>query len=153
MITIDHDYKIPSDNLAQYSADEINRQEVTHEFMLDHINGAYGLFECCYFWRGDDAAEMGLDPWQIVDDFEYFHKPDTRVFVERKHLIKVLLDIRNGVDVVIDRCEQEGNDTHESKTYIAAFERFRELTNVRDTQRKIKSPLVGAFYQNLGGAS
>lgn len=130
-IVVKHFYGVPSDNVAQYCADELNRQEVTHEFMLNPSLGL-GMFDDFYFWRGDDWQEMGMDPWQIVDDFDYYAKPDTRVFVERKILIAVLRTLMTDLGKKIDKLDETERG---SKNQITALKLYYQLTTTYDEMR------------------
>ena len=72
---IPHEYTYASENPAQWHADQIDRQEVTADWYLEHMCDA-PLFR----WV-DGQVEYNLDPWRLCDmvpDFE------CRLFVQRR---------------------------------------------------------------------
>ena len=80
-----HQYKNASDNLAQYEADQIGRQEVTVDWYLDNMIDA-----CVFRWMDDEAQEMGMDPWRFYMDLpiepEDVKDRGWRLFVQRKDM-------------------------------------------------------------------
>ena len=82
---ISHSYRNASDNLAQYHADQIDRQEVTVDWYLDNMIDA-----CVFRWTSDEDAEMGLDPWRFYMDLpldpEEVKERGWRLFVQRKDM-------------------------------------------------------------------
>jgi len=80
-----HEYLNASDNLAQYEADQIGRQEVTVGWYFDHM-----CDEAVFRWTSDEEAEMGLDPWRYYADLPI--EPEDaiargwRLFVQRKDM-------------------------------------------------------------------
>lgn len=82
---IPHSYLNANDNLAQFHADQIGRQEVTVDWYLDH------MIDACFFrWTGDENEEMGLDPWRYYADLpiepEDAKKRGWRLFVQRRDM-------------------------------------------------------------------
>jgi len=61
---VEHNYVNASDNIAQYEADQCNRQQVTIEQYAEYW-GQYGI-PVWHFNRL--TAEIGLDPWFQVND-------------------------------------------------------------------------------------
>ncbi len=82
---IEHEYRQASDDEAQWSADQIDRQEVTLEFYLEHMTD-----EAAFIWM--DNMDMGLDPWKLTDDPSYFLKEGQRLFVQRKDMRRLGLN-------------------------------------------------------------
>ena len=82
---IPHSYLNASDNVAQYHADQIGRQEVTVDWYLDHMIDA-----CVFRWTGDEDEEMGLDPWRYYADLpiepEDVKARGWRLFVQRRDM-------------------------------------------------------------------
>lgn len=82
---VPHLYFNASDNLAQYMADQIGRQEVTVDWYLDHMIDA-PLFR----WTSDEDADLGLDPWRFYMDLplepEEVIARGWRIFVQRKDM-------------------------------------------------------------------
>lgn len=82
---VPHKYFNASDNLAQYEADALNRQEVTVDWYLQHMIDA-----SIFIWIGDAHAECGLDPWRFHYDLplepEEMKKLGRRIFVQRKDM-------------------------------------------------------------------
>ncbi len=80
-----HNYTDASDNLAQYEADQLDRQEVTVDWYLDNMIDA-----CLFRWTGDEDAELGLDPWRFHMDLpiepEDAKERGWRIFVQRKDM-------------------------------------------------------------------
>lgn len=76
---IAHKYKNASDNRAQWEADQIGRQEVTGDWWREHM-----CDEPLFAWTSDFDAEMGLDPWRIIDGPDDL--PNARLFVQRKDM-------------------------------------------------------------------
>lgn len=80
MPIVPHNYINALDNPAQYAADmlPVDRQEVTKDWFIENM---------CAFpswvWRGDDVAQMGLDPWKLYPDLD--HDP-RRLFVQRRDM-------------------------------------------------------------------
>lgn len=109
---VPHFYERPSDNLAQYRADAIDRQQVRGDWLQfrgDRLidSELVADFPCVYIWRGDNADDLGLDPWHICDDFDYWLdcRPLTfvksvKVFVERGHLTAAGLDAGTNYETV-----------------------------------------------------
>lgn len=83
---INHQYKIPSDNVAQYCADQlpVPRQEVTIDWYLEHMCDS-PLFR----WI-DGQVEFNMDPWRLHYDFpiepEEAKELGWRIFVQRKDM-------------------------------------------------------------------
>lgn len=75
---IEHRYSNATDNLAQYEADKIGRQEVGADWYLEHMCDA-PLFA----WTSDEDLKLGLDPWRYSSMV-----PDRprRLFVQRKDI-------------------------------------------------------------------
>ena len=82
---VPHKYTNASDNLAQYEADQIDRQEVTVEWYLEHMIDA-----CVFRWMDDEAQAFGLDPWRFYMDLpidpEDVAERGWRLFVQRKDM-------------------------------------------------------------------
>lgn len=82
---IPHSYRNASDNLAQYAADQIGRQEVTVDWYLDHMIDAP-----VFRWTSDDDSQMGLDPWRFYADLpiepEDVAARGWRLFVQRRDM-------------------------------------------------------------------
>lgn len=82
---IPHAYVDASDNLAQYMADLIDRQEVTVDWYLDHMIDA-----AVFRWTSDDDAQLGLDPWRYHADLpiepEDVKARGWRLFVQRRDM-------------------------------------------------------------------
>jgi hypothetical protein len=82
---VPHDYLNASDNIAQYHADQIGRQEVTVDWYLDNMIDA-----CVFRWTSDDDAAMGLDPWRFYMDLpiepEDVKERGWRLFVQRDQM-------------------------------------------------------------------
>lgn len=82
---IPHSYINASDNLAQYEADLIDRQEVTVDWYLDH------MIEAPVFrWTNDEDHSCGLDAWRFYADLpiepEDVIERGWRLFVQRKDM-------------------------------------------------------------------
>lgn len=75
---IPHEYKNASDNLAQFQADKIGRQEVTVDWYLEFM-----CDEPLFLWTSDEDFECGLDPWRLLSMV-----PDRpcRLFVQNKDI-------------------------------------------------------------------
>jgi hypothetical protein len=78
---IKHSYTIPSDNAAQWAADQVKRQEVTAEWFWE--NGVDHDMALWVYLEG--AEEHGLDPWRLREFDEV--KPGQRLFVQRNQLV------------------------------------------------------------------
>jgi len=82
---IQHQYRKPSDNLAQYAADLIGRQEVDVDWYLDQMCDAP-----VFRWTSDEDDAMGLDPWRYYADLpidpEDVKACGWRLFVQRKDM-------------------------------------------------------------------
>ena len=82
---VPHSYGNASDNIAQYHADQIDRQEVNVDWYLDNMIDA-----CVFRWTSDDDAEMGLDPWRFYMDLpiepEDVKERGWRLFVQRSDM-------------------------------------------------------------------
>lgn len=82
---VPHNYINASDNIAQYEADLIGRQEVTVDWYLDHMIDAP-----VFRWVSDEASEFGMDPWRFYADLPI--EPEDaiargwRLFVQRKDM-------------------------------------------------------------------
>ncbi len=81
---IAHTYTDASDNIAQYEADQIARQEVTVDWYLDNM-----CDECVFRWVQEDY-ECGGDPWRYYADLpidaEDAKARGWRLFVQRKNM-------------------------------------------------------------------
>lgn len=82
---IPHRYLNPSDNIAQYNADQIGRQEVTADWYINSDMAG----ETVFGWVGDEAASLGLDPWRINPDFDVSRDGEVipahmRLFIQRR---------------------------------------------------------------------
>lgn len=90
---IAHQYTNASDNLAQYEADLIDRQEVTIDWYLDHMIDAP-----VFRWTCDEDHQYGLDAWRFYADLPI--EPEDaisrgwRVFVQRKDMPKELRTVK-----------------------------------------------------------
>ena len=80
---IKHEYLNADENICQWHADEIGRQEVSKEWAE---TTAIDLDIQLYAWISDEAAELSLDPWRLIDGPEDI--PNARYFVSRKDLDK-----------------------------------------------------------------
>jgi hypothetical protein len=84
---ITHDLFNDNVNRAQYSADLIDRQEVTVDWYMDNM-----IDECVFRWMGDEDDDMGLDPWryyaELPIDAEDAKARGWRLFVQRKDMPK-----------------------------------------------------------------
>lgn len=82
---IEHKYTKASDNIAQFEADQIGRQEVTVDWYLDNMIDA-----AVFRWVGDEDAQMGLDPWRYYADLpiepEDAIERGWRLFVQRRDM-------------------------------------------------------------------
>ena len=82
---IPHAYVDAGDNLAQYMADLIDRQEVTVDWYLDHMIDA-----AVFRWTSDEDAQLGLDPWRFHADLpiepEDVKARGWRLFVQRRDM-------------------------------------------------------------------
>lgn len=80
-----HRYMNASDNLAQYAADLIDRQEVTVDFYLDKM-----CDEPVFRWTSDEDHKCGLDPWRYYADLpidaEDVKARGWRLFVQRRNM-------------------------------------------------------------------
>jgi len=75
---IKHKYVHASDDIAQYTADDCGRQEVTREG-AEHAVCVIG--EDIYAWSQSNY-DMGLDPWFMIDHPD--DRPDARYFITGK---------------------------------------------------------------------
>lgn len=85
---IKHDYKNATDDLAQWFADRCGRQEVTPEWFAQY---GIELDLPFFFWnrgKSDEAVEFSMEPWIIGNDFDYQYKPEYRVFVQKRDLVR-----------------------------------------------------------------
>ena len=93
---IPHDLFNDNVNRAQYSADLLNRQEVTVDWYLDNM-----IDECVFRWMGDEDDDMGLDPWryyaELPIDAEDAKARGWRLFVQRKDMPEEFRDLRNNL--------------------------------------------------------
>lgn len=81
---IPHRYINASDDLAQYEADQIGRQEVTLDWFIENgIENDIALWA----WVSDEAAKFGLDPWRLIELDQV--KPWHRLFVQKNQLERV----------------------------------------------------------------
>lgn len=91
---IPHDYFNDNVNLAQYSADLLDRQEVTVDWYLDNM-----IDECVFRWMGDEDDDMDLDPWRYYADLpidaEDAKARGWRLFVQRKDMPEEFRDLGN----------------------------------------------------------
>lgn len=82
-----HRFDMPSDNLAQYCAEECHRQEVTVDWYLKHMPD-----QPLFRWTSDEDQKMGLDPWRFHQDLpvdpEEAKERGWRIFVQRKDMPK-----------------------------------------------------------------
>lgn len=82
---VPHNYTNASDNLAQYEADQIGRQEVTVDWYLDNM-----IDEPIFRWTSDCDANCGLDPWRYYMDLpiepEDVKERGWRLFVQRSDM-------------------------------------------------------------------
>jgi len=82
---ITHNYVSASDNIAQYEADQVDRQEVTVDWYLDHMIDA-----CVFRWTSDEDHMCGLDAWRFYMDLpiepEDVKDRGWRLFVQRKDM-------------------------------------------------------------------
>lgn len=93
---IRHEYTKPSDNMAQYTADQCGRQEVTLDWYWQ-----YGvIFDLAFFRWIDGQAEMNLDPWRfhmdLPIDLEDAKERKWRIFVQKKDLERIPMMIEQG---------------------------------------------------------
>lgn len=86
---VPHSYTNASENLAQYRADLLDRQEVTVDWYLDHMCDA-----SFFRYTSDEDAELGLDEWRYHMDMPI--EPEDaiargwRIFVQRKDMPEAL---------------------------------------------------------------
>lgn len=85
---ISHNYVNASDDLAQWDADRIGRQEVTPEWFAQY--GVELDLPFLLWVRGwsDESLKSHLTPWIIGNDFGYQYKPGYRVFVQKQDLVR-----------------------------------------------------------------
>lgn len=76
---IKHEYHLASDNIAQWTADNLRRQEVTPEFAEKNLTD-------CIIYIYVGGEDFGLDPWRVTYDWQYRYKPGMRLFVDRHQL-------------------------------------------------------------------
>ena len=76
---VEHDYVNASDNIAQYEADQCNRQQVTIEQYMEYW-AQYDI----PVWRFNKLTnDMGLDPWwQANDQIDQSTSDDNIYFVK-----------------------------------------------------------------------
>lgn len=120
---IPHTYKDASENVAQYQADLIDRQEVTVDWYLDHM-----CDESFFRWTSDEDAEIGLDPWRYHMDLpiepEEAVERGWRIFVQRKDMPEGLRTVKRDLTAEwMARKAQEDNRT-EAELYEAAEQRW-----------------------------
>jgi hypothetical protein len=82
---IPHKYKLASDDPAQWTADQVGRQEVTAEWFWE--NGVDNDLALWIFLEGQ--FEFGLDPWRLREFDEV--KEGQRLFVQKNQLKSFLL--------------------------------------------------------------
>lgn len=87
---IPHRYTNASDNIAQFEADCIGRQEVTVDWYLDNMCDAP-----VFRWTSDEDHGFGLDPWRFYADLpidpEDVKERGWRLFVQRKDMPGVVV--------------------------------------------------------------
>lgn len=80
---IAHEFRQPSDNLAQSVAEEVGRQEVTADWLYNNKDA--GNCANIYMWHrdGDEAYGLSLEPWRLNPDmWDRAEKNGHRLFVQ-----------------------------------------------------------------------
>lgn len=75
---IPHHYMNASDDLPQYVADTLSRQEVTADWYLDNMAD-----KPLWAWTSTEAYEMGLEPWKLNPDVDVAESNGWRLFVQK----------------------------------------------------------------------
>ena len=118
---IPHEYTNASDNLAQYCADGIDRQEVTVDWYLDNMIDAP-----VFRWTCDDDHHYGLDAWRYYADLpidpEDVKARGWRLFVQRKDMPVELRTVKR--DLTAEWLASRDNRT-EAELMDAADQRWR----------------------------
>jgi hypothetical protein len=78
---IEHRYTNASDDLPQYIADTLDRQEVTADWYLDYM-----AEKPVWAWVSTEAYHMGLEPWRLDPDIDIAKAKGWRLFIQRRDL-------------------------------------------------------------------
>jgi len=96
---VEHDYVNASDNIAQYEADQCNRQQVT----IEQYSEYWAQYDIPVWKFNRLTSDMGLDPWfqvndrldkSMVDDNVYFVgndevNGDFPLFIQKRDMLAI----------------------------------------------------------------